>query len=97
MTLNEIIDQIFDIAIGIGYNSISYCHPLLAAKKGQRPEDLLTAIAAQLKSCVTNGPPPSKKELEKALGRLKEIDKTYKIKELKKPITDLKIYLDSLG
>ena len=97
MTLNEIIDQIFDIAIGIGYNSVSYCHPLLAAKKGQRPEDLITAIAAQLKNGVTNGPPPSKKELEKALERLKEIDKTYTIKELKKPIANLKAYLDSIG
>ena len=97
MNLNEIVDQILDIAISIGYNNISYFHPLLAAKKRRCPEDLLTAIAAPLKNGITNGTPPTKKELTKALGQLNDIEQTYHIKELQKPIADLKAYLNSLS
>ncbi|MBO5952920.1 MAG: hypothetical protein J6Q53_02175 [Oscillospiraceae bacterium] len=98
MKLNEIVDQIFDIAIAIGYNTISYSYPLLVlAKNKAKPEDLLTAIATPLKQKITNGIAPGKTELTAALKALKEIAKDYQIKELRKPIDDLKAYLDSLG
>ena len=98
MKLNEIADQLLDIANGIEYNNISYFNPLLVSVQNKaKPEDLLLAIAAPIKKGITNGTPPAKKELEKALDLLKEIAKTYKIQELKKPIADLKACLNSLG
>jgi hypothetical protein len=98
MKLNEIADQLLDIANGIEYNNISYFNPLLVSVQNKaKPEDLLLAIAAPIKKSITNGAPPSKRELSAVLQALKEIDKNYKIKELKKPIADLKAYLDRLG
>lgn len=97
MILENIIDELFNIAINIGYNNISYFHPLLAAKRGQLPSDRLTAIVKPLKQKITNGIPLNNAELTVALNDLKKIDKDYKIKELKKPIAELKAYLDTLG
>lgn len=98
MKLNEIVDQLFDIATGIEYNTISYFNPLLVSVQNKpKPDDLLLAIAAPLKRDITNNIPLSKASLLAVLQALKEIDKNYKIKELKKPIADLKTYLDSLG
>lgn len=98
MQLNEIVDQIFDIATATEYNNISYSHPLLVSTgKKPHPSDLLTSIAAPLKLKITNSTPISKTEISAALEDLKKVDKKYKIKELKELIKDLKIYLDSLG
>ena len=97
MKLDEIVDQLFDIANGIEYNNISYFNPLLVSVQNKtKPQDLLLAIAAPIKKGITNGTPPSKKELSAVLQVLKDIDKRYKIKELKKPIAELKAYLDGL-
>lgn len=97
MKLETIVDELFDIATNIGYNNISYCHPLLAAKKGQFPSDRITAIAAPLKLKLSNNIPLNNAELTTALNELQKIAKDHKIKELKKPIGELKTYLDSLG
>ena len=98
MKLNEIVDQLFDIANGIEYNNISYFNPLLVSVRNKaKPQDLLLAVATPIKKGITNGTPPNKKELSAVLQALKDIDKSYKLKELKKPIADLKTYLDGLG
>ena len=98
MKLNEIADQLLDIANGIEYNNISYFNPLLVSVQNKaKPDDLLLAIAVSIKNDITNGKLPSKQELSAVLQKLKMIGKNYKIKELKKPIVDLTAYLDSLG
>ena len=97
MKLNEIADQLLDIANGIEYNNISYFNPLLVSVQNKaKPDDLLLAIAVSIKNDITNGKLPSKQELSAVLQKLKMIGKNYKIKELKKPITDLTTYLNSL-
>ena len=97
MKLNEIADQLLDIANGIEYNNISYFNPLLVSVQNKaKPDDLLLGIAVSIKNDITNGKQPSKKELSAVLQELKMIGKNYKIKELKKPITDLTTYLNSL-
>lgn len=98
MKLDEIVDQLFDITTGIEYNTISYFNPLLVSVQNKpKPDDLLLAIAVPLKRDITNNSPVSKDKLTEALKALKIIAKDYQIKELKKPIADLKTYLDSLG
>ena len=98
MKLNEIADQLLDIANGIEYNNISYFNPLLVSVQNKaKPDDLLLAIAVSIKNDITNGKLPSKQELSAVLQKLKMIGKNYKIKELKKPIADLTAYLNSLG
>ena len=94
MKLNEIIDELFDIASAIEYNTISYFHPLLvSAKNKAKPDELLLAIAAPLKRNITNGIPLSKTEITAALNDLKRIAKEYEIEELRKPIKNLESYL----
>ena len=98
MKLNEIADQLLDIANGIEYNNISYFNPLLVSVQNKaKPDDLLLAIAVSIKNDITNGKLPSKQELSAVLQKLKMIGKNYKIKELETPIADLTAYLDSLG
>ena len=98
MKLNEIADQLLDIANGIEYNNISYFNPLLVSVQNKaKPDDLLLAIAVSIKNDITNGKLPSKQELSAVLQKLKMIGKNYKIKELEKSIADLTAYLDSLG
>ena len=98
MKLNEIADQLLDIANGIDYNNISYFNPLLVSVQNKaKPDDLLLAIAVSIKNDITNGKLPSKQELSAVLQKLKMIGKNYKIKELEQPIADLTAYLDSLG
>lgn len=98
MKLNEIIDEIFDIASAIEYNTISYFNPLLVSVKNKaKPDDRLLAIAAPLKRKIANGISPSKAEIMAALKDLKSIAKEYKIEELRKPIKNLETYRDSLG
>lgn len=97
MKLSEIVDQIFDIATAIGYNTISYSYPLLVlAKNKAKPEDILTDIAVPLKQKITNGITLDKTELTAALKALKEVAKNYKINDLRQPIKDLEAYLNNL-
>lgn len=98
MKLDEIVDQLFDIATGIEYNNISYSHPLLVSvKKQAKPDVLLSAIAVPLKQKITNGINLDSNELTAALKALKKIAKNYQIEELRQPIDDLKAYLDNSG
>ena len=60
MKLNEIADQLLDIANGIEYNNISYFNPLLVSVQNKaKPDDLLLAIAVSIKNDITNGKLPS--------------------------------------
>lgn len=97
MKLNEIASELFSIATGIEYNTISYFHPMLVSAKGKaKPDDLILAIAVALKRAATNGTSVTKAELSENLKALKAIGKEYKIDELKKPIKELQAYHDSL-
>ena len=98
MKLNEIIDEIFDIASAIEYNTISYFHPLLVSARNEaKPDELLLAVAVPLKQAITNGTPISKVELAEAVKSLKKIGQRYKIVELKQLTKNLEQYIDSLG
>ena len=98
MKLNEIIDEVFDIASAIEYNTISYFHPLLVSARNEaKPEDLLLAIAAPIKQDITNGVPISKARITEALKALKKIGQHYRIEELKKLTKNLEAYLDGLN
>ena len=73
MKLNEIADQLLDIANGIEYNNISYFNPLLVSVQNKaKPDDLLLAIAVSIKNDITNGKLPSKQELSAVLQKLKK-------------------------
>lgn len=98
MNLENIVDEIFDIAQAIECNTIPHLHTLLVSVKHQnRPDELLLAVAAPLKRKMANHMSISKTELEKSLNALQEIGKKYKIKELIKTTKDLQAYLDTLA
>lgn len=98
LKLDEIIDEIFQIAIAAEYNNINYSGAHLVKKKMKRhPSEPIAAIAGSLKRSMVDGATLSKVEIMTALEALKSIGENYKIKELKKPIADLKAYLAGLG
>ena len=69
----------------------------LGAQKKRAAVDLLVPIYQTLAPYVTKGCTPSKNRIKSVLNSLDVIDRTYHIKELKKPIKDLKAYLKQLG
>ena len=95
MKLNEIVNQIIDIASNIE-NSTMFDKSLWAQKK-RAAADLLVPIVQTLAPYVTKNCTPSKNKLKMTLRALNDISKAYQIEELKKPIKDLKAYLNSLG
>ena len=98
MKLNEIVDQIFDIATELEYNRISYSHPLLVlTQKNPRPANLLSSIAAPLQRDLANDIPIDNGTITVALKQLKKIAKEYRIQELREPIRNLESYLVDLG
>ena len=98
MKLNEIVDQLLDIANRIEYKTISYFNPMLVSVQNKaKPEDLLLAIAAPLQQDLANDIPIDKGTITIALKQLKKIAKEYKIKELQEPIKKLECYLVDLG
>ena len=95
MTLNEITNQLLNIANEIENNTMF--DNRLGAQKKRAAANLLTPVCQTLASYVMKNGTPSKSVLKSALRDLDHISKNYQIEELKKPIKDLKDYLKSLG
>lgn len=95
MKLDDIVKQIINIANDIE-NSTMF-DKRLGAQKKRAAADLLTPIVQTLAPYVMKNCTPSKNKLKLALRTLDDISKAYQIDELKKPIKDLKTYLNSLG
>lgn len=95
MKLDDIVKDIFTIVNNIA-NSTMFDKRLVAQKK-RAAADLISSSIQPFVPCVKNNSTPSRSKIKQALRNLEEISKTYQIEELKKPIKDMKAYLDSLG
>lgn len=95
MKLDDIVKQIINIAADIE-NSVMFSKSLDAQKKRTAATLIFSSVQPILPNTAKERT-LSKNKLKSALRSLEEISKTYQIKELKKPIKDLKAYLDSLG
>ena len=95
MTLNEITNQLLNIANEIENNTMF--DNRLGAQKKHAAANRLTPVCQTLASYVTKNCTPSKSQLKLTLRTLDEISKEHQINELKEPIKNLKAYLKSLG
>lgn len=95
MTLNEITNQLLNIANEIENNTMF--DNRLGAQKKRAAINLLTPICQTLASHVMKNCTPSKSQVKLILRTLDEISKDYQINELKEPTKNLKAYLKSLG
>lgn len=97
MNLRDILKEFLNIASEIENNTLSYpLKPLVKAGKKDNPADLITKIAANFISEVSNSITPSKHKIESALKELKKIAKDYDIEQLRSPIKDLTAFLNNL-
>lgn len=95
LKLDDIVKQIISIAADIE-NSVMFSKSLDAQKKRTAANLILSSVQPILPN-ATKESALSKNKIKSVLRSLEEISKTYQIKELKKPIKELKAYLDSLG
>ena len=95
LKLDDIVKQIINIAADIE-NSVMFNTSLDAQKKRTTANHIMSSVQPILPN-ATKESPLSKNKLKSVLRSLEEASKTYQIKELKKPIKDLRAYLDSLG
>ena len=97
MRMMDIYNELFDIAIKIENNTLSYgCKPLVMAGKKDNPADSLAAIAVSFNPEIANNIAPSKSKVEAALKELRSIMKNYDIEQLKNPIKELSTFLMTL-
>lgn len=94
MTLHEICEEIAEITAKLMYGEITFEYDnLMCAMKPGHPADILDDILAIIGWDVFAGKTPEKEKVEEMYAELKEFNAALKVKELKKPISDLENYL----
>lgn len=98
MTLTDICKEILAVEEGLDCGTIAFTYDNLAsAMKCGHPVEIFDSIIAEIFWDVQEGKEPEKSKLENLLKGLKRFKRSFKVKELSKPIKDLDAYLVSLG
>ena len=94
MEIRTICDEIAQIIEKMFYGQIEFKYDnLMCATKPGHPAEILDEILSIIGWDVFADKTPEKENIEKMLIELKEYVKVFKVKELKKPMADLKEYL----
>lgn len=97
MNLKEICTEILEIGECLEYGTISFTYDKLAsAMKMGHPAEFLMEALDEIFLKVRDNIVPEKGEVESLLKALKRIKRSFKIKELSKPIKDLTAYLEQM-
>lgn len=97
MNLKEICTEILEIGECLEYGTISFTYDKLAsAMKMGHPAEFLMEALDEIFLKVRDNIVPEKGEVESLLKALKRIKRSFKIKELSKPIKDLIAYLEQM-
>lgn len=97
MNLKEICTEILEIGECLEYGTISFTYDKLAsAMKMGHPAEFLMEALDEIFLKVRDNIIPEKGEVESLLKALKRIKRSFKIKELSKPIKDLTAYLEQM-
>ena len=98
MSLNDICQEILAIEEGLDCGTIAFtCDNLTSAMKCGHPVEIFDNIIAEIFWDVQVGKQPEKDKLENVLKGLKRFKRSFKVKELSKPIKDLSEYLSELS
>lgn len=97
MNLNDICQEILAVEEGLDCGTIEFtCDNLASAMKCGHPADIFDSIIAEVFWDIQAGQQPGKAKLENLLKGLKRFKRSFKVKELSKPIKDLTAYLSAL-
>lgn len=97
MNLKEICTEILEIGECLEYGTISFTYDKLAsAMKMGHPAEFLMEALDEIFLKVRDNIVPEKGEIESLLKALRRIKRSFKIKELSKPIKDLTAYLEQM-
>ena len=94
MNLNDICQEILAIEEGMDCGTISFtCDNLASAMKFGHPVEIFDSIIAEVFWDIQAGKQPEKNKLENLLKGLKRFKRSFKVKELSKPIKDMSAYI----
>ena len=97
MTLNDICQEILAIEEGLDCGTIAFTYDNLAsAMKCGHPVEIFDNIIAEIFWDIQAEKKPEKSKLENVLKGLKCFKRSFKVKELSKPIKNLEAYLSNL-
>ena len=95
MNLKDIFQEILAIEEGLDCGTIAFtCDNLASAMKRGHPVEIFDSIIAEIFWDMQAGKEPEKDKLENVLKGLKRFKRSFKVKELSKPIKDLEAYLN---
>lgn len=98
MNINEICQEIIAIEEGLDCGTIAFTYDnLSSAMKCGHPVEIFDSIIAEIYWDIQVGKEPEKTKLENVLKGLKRFKRSFKVKELSKPIKDMEAYLNSLA
>ena len=97
MNINHIYQEILAIEEGLDCGTIAFTYDNLAsAMKCGHPVEIFDSIIAEVFWDIQSGKEPEKAKLESLLKGLKRFKRSFKVKELSKPIKDMEVYLRSI-
>ena len=98
MNLNDICKEIISIEEGLDCGTIAFTYDNLAsAMKCGHPVEIFDNIIAEIFWDIQAGKEPEKSKVENVLKGLKRFKRSFKVKELSKPIKDLEAYLNTIN
>lgn len=97
MNLNDICQEVIAIEEGLDCGTIAFTYDnLSSAMKCGHPVEILDNIIAEIFWDIQEGKEPERDKLVNVLKGLKRFKRSFKVKELSKPIKNLEAYLTDL-
>jgi hypothetical protein len=97
MKLNDICQDLIAVEEGLDCGTIEFTFDNLAsAMKCGHPVEIFDSIIAEIFWDIQAGNEPTRDKLESVLKGLKRFKRSFKVKELSKPIKDMEAYLNDI-
>ena len=97
MSLNDICQELIAVEEGLDCGTIAFTYDnLSSAMKCGHPVEIFDSIIAEIFWDIQAGKEPEKDKLESVLKGLKRFKRSFKVKELSKPIKDMEAYLNNI-
>ena len=97
MNIQDIIQEILAIEEGLDCGTIAFTYDnLSSAMKCGHPAEIFGSIIAEVFWDIQAGKEPEKDKLENLLKGMKRFKRSFKVKELSKPIKDMEAYLNKI-
>lgn len=96
MNLKDICQELIAIEEGLDCGTIEFTYDnLSSAMKCGHPADIFGSIIAEIFWDIQAGKEPERDKVDSVLKGLKRFKRSFKVKELSKPIKNLELYLNN--